>query len=469
MNKQGQKKSFWNWLKGGNAATKSMPIQTGEINPSTYSSGAMFHWLPDGTEVSFTYQDGLNAHKAYTECPPVAAIINRKAQAYINGKTWVMRKQGKGKDKEANSAEAIKIKNRLASPNPLQSWKQFEAQGYIYLQVYSYNVLLPVIPVGFEKKGAIEATALWNITPFCRIEEQKVNNVIGIKDAKDLIKSVHFVYNGQETALNVEDLIIQKDTSPSFCSLLLPQSRLLALQKPINNIIAAYESRNVLINKRGPMYVISSNKSDESGNIPMRPDEKDQIEKDFAKYGLRKNQVQGIITNANISLTTVGFATKDLMLFEEIEDDIMRICDSYGYPYELLSSAKGTTFANKSESKKLLYQDTIIPEAESIYEQWNSLFKASDYGLNIEKDYSHVPALQEDEKSKAEARKIRNEAMKIEWENNLITLDEWREANGDDALPDGKGKVYYREVQQEQMQAQQQNSTDNNNNNAGEI
>ncbi len=41
-----------------------------------------------------------------------------------------------------------------------------------------------------------------------------------------------------------------KDFTPSFCSLVIPESRIKALQLPINNIIGAYESRNVLINYR---------------------------------------------------------------------------------------------------------------------------------------------------------------------------------------------------------------------------
>jgi hypothetical protein len=137
----------------------------------------------------------------------------------------------------------------------------------------------------------------------------------------------------------------------------------------------------------------------------------------------------------------MGVATKDLMLFEEIEADTMAICDSYNYPYQLMSSAKGTTFSNLNEGKKLLYQDATLPEAESSYEQWNQLFNTKKYNLKIDKDYSHVAVLQEDKQQSAQARKTLNEALSIEFQNGLITLDDWLEKLGEDPLPDGLGQV----------------------------
>jgi hypothetical protein len=123
----------------------------------------------------------------------------------------------------------------------------------------------------------------------------------------------------------------------------------------------------------------------------------------------------------------MGYATKDLMLFEEIEDDVMRICDSFNYPYRLLSSNKSNSLAGSDISAymKLLYQDAIIPEAESDYEQWEQFFGTDKLGLKITKDYDHVQALQADKTNEATARKTLNDALKIEWEADIITLNQW--------------------------------------------
>jgi hypothetical protein len=173
----------------------------------------------------------------------------------------------------------------------------------------------------------------------------------------------------------------------------------------------------------------------------MTSEQKDQLQQDFRRYGLKNHQWQFIITSATLKWQQMGVATKDLMLFEEIEADTMAICDNYNYPYQLMSSAKGTTFSNLNEGKKLLYQDATLPEAESIYEQWNQLFNSKKYNLKIDKDYSHVAVLQEDKLQSAQARKELNEALQIEFQNGLITLDDWLEKLGEDPLPDGLGQV----------------------------
>jgi hypothetical protein len=132
------------------------------------------------------------------------------------------------------------------------------------------------------------------------------------------------------------------------------------------------------------------------------------------------------------------------MLFEEIEGSTMAICDGLGYPYRLMAAEKSASYNDVNQFKKMLYQDFIFPEAESICEQWNQMFDTAKYNLNIDKDYSHIPVLQEDQLQAAQARKARNDALLIEWQNDLITRNMWLEKNGEDPLPEG-GDLYYSE------------------------
>jgi hypothetical protein len=403
------------------------------------------NWLfeANGTAVfHFKYAGHNSSVRAYECCPPINAIINRKAQAYINGKTWVLNTQGKAKGKESTSAEAKKLQALFKKPNPLQSWKQFEAQGYIYQQLFGYNIVLPIKPLGF--KDNIDASMLWNIPP-SMVDIEETNKLFYQSDTSGIIKQIVLNYKGVRTPLKIEDIYIMKDFTPSFCSLVIPESRIKSLELPINNIIGAYESRNVLINYRGALGILSQDPGNgQYGVIPMSGDQKDQLQQDFRRYGLKNHQWQFIITSASLKWQQMGVATKDLMLFEEIEADTMAICDNYNYPYQLMSSAKGTTFSNLKEGKQLLYQDATIPEAESMYEQWNQLFNTERFNLVIDKDYSHIAVLQEDQLQAAQARKARNDALLIEWQNDLITRNRWLELNGEDPLTDG-GDLYYSE------------------------
>lgn len=121
---------------------------------------------------------------------------------------------------------------------------------------------------------------------------------------------------------------------------------------------------------------------------------------------------------------------KDLLLMEKHESAIRDICDVFNYPYELLSQAKGVTYANKNEAKKSLYQDAIIPESISLLEQLSNGLKLHEQGLQLKMDYSHIEALQETLKQTGEGRKAMNEALSIEYNVGLITLDDWREYTG---------------------------------------
>lgn len=391
-----------------------------------------------GSYFYFKYTGHNSSLKAYEQCPPVNAIINRKAQAYINGKTWVLNTKGK----ESMTEPASKLRKLMEKPNTLQGWEEFEAQGYIYQQLFGFNIILPIKPAGFTEN--IDATYLWNIPP-SMVDIEETNKLFYQSNLNGVIKEIALTYKGIRTILKVEDIFIMKDFTPRFDSLVIPQSRICALEMPINNIIGAYESRNVLINYRGALGILSQDPGNgQYGSVPMTESQKEQIQQDFRRYGLKNHQWQFIVTSASLRWQQMGVSTKDLMLFEEIEADTMAICDSYNYPYQLMSSAKGTTFSNLKEGKQLLYQDATIPESTSMYRQWNQLFETAKYNIRLDKDFSHIAALQEDQLQAAQARKERNAALLIEWQNDLITRNRWLELNGEDPLATD-GDLYYSE------------------------
>lgn len=402
----------------------------------------MFNQGVAGLDYKFTYSGHASSLKALKKCAPLSAIILKKAQAFANGKTWIINKKGKSKEKESTNELAKKIRALMAKPNPFQSQKEFEAQQYVYCQAFGYSILLPIKPVGFPNS---DADRLWNIPPSMVNMELTRKNWLLAQENKDIIKSIVIEFGEDRSYLPVADLWIIKDFMPSLESPIFPESRICALELQINNIMGAYESRNVLINYRGALGILSPETSS-MGMVAVNDEHKETLQNDFLRYGLKNNQWKFIISQAALKWQQMGVPTKDLMLFEEIEDDIMRICDSYGYQYELMSSVKGVTFANKMEAKKMLYQDTIIPEAENICEQWNNFFDLARYDMDMQKDFSHVPAMQDDEKKKAEARKVRNDARLIEFMNNVCTLNEWRIANGDDPLDGEFGTKYYYEL-----------------------
>jgi hypothetical protein len=401
-----------------------------DLDPAAYrgQEEIMFFFSADGIEYKFDYTDRNSAVRAYQKCPPIAAIINRKAQAYINGKTWVLNSKGK----EAQGPEAVKLRRLLTTPNPMQSWRQFDAQTYIYQQLFGFAIWLPIIPTGFRKLGPIEAEHLWNIPPFMvEIEESKE---LYYRAGGKLIKRIVLKYGNQRTEIDPETVIILKDFSPSFNSVVIPDSRLQTLRMNINNIIGALESENVIIDRRGPDYMISSDAKDGSGYIPLRPDEKTEIENKFQKqYGLRKSQSRVIVTSAAAKISTLSFNMRELMLHESVKENTKTICDVLNYPPHLLGLID-PTYNNQNAAEKGLYNNAIIPEANSNTEQLNQIFKTEERNLFISKDYSHIPVLQEDRRAENMARKTLDEALAIEYSKGLITLNDWLVELGKDPI-----------------------------------
>jgi len=412
-----------------------------EINPAEYRGlNDMMFFGPNGREFVFQYRNEMSAVRAYEYCPPVSAIINRKAQAFINGKTWFLNTRGK----EVTTGPLVsKLKELFNKPNPLQSWKQFEAQQYIYMQIFGFCPVLKINPVGFNKPEDIKA--LWNIPP-SMIDIEETKKLFYQTDLSGILKKITINYKGVKQELPIEDLWIFRDFTPSFNSMVIPESRLKSLELPINNILGAYESRNVLINYRGALGILSQDPgTGQYASLPMTETDKEELQNQFRKYGTLGQQWQFIITSASLKWQSMGSSIRELMLFEEVEADTMAISDSYNYPYRLLSNLKSNSLAGADlkEFKKLLYQDAIIPEGESIYEQWNNFFGLKEYNIRIEKDYSHIAVLQEDKLQEAQARQTMGGEVIAEWKEGFITMNRALELLGEDPRPGGD--LYYNE------------------------
>lgn len=411
------------------------------ISPSTYR-GEGFYFFGSGgeMEVKFTYNNKDGAIIAYQKCPQVAAIINRKSQAYVNGKTFILNSSGKAKDKESTSEPANKIRALLKKPNKIQSGKQFEAQAYAMQQLHGYAIVLMMKPFGY---GNIDATSMW-IIPNWLCEVYESNDLFYEKDSK-VLAAIYFTYGGQRIPLALDSIVILKDLTPPLCSVLLPESRIKPLQQPISNIIGAYESRGVLIDRRGPLGFLTQ-ENNPLGNIPMTKPEEDKLQSDFSRYGLKRKQMQVILGGASsLKYVNMGYNVAELQLHEEVQESGIDVCNGLSYPPFLLGLSD-TTYSNQAEASRGLYMETIIPESESIVEQWNEIFDTATYGIYIVKDYSHVSALQEDKRNAATARKTADDAYEKEFKNNLLTLNRWLVLIDEDPRSDEFGNMYYNDL-----------------------
>lgn len=405
------------------------------VAPSVYRGGVSngyFFFGGNGTDYRFAHNNQDSSMIAYKMCAPLAAVVNKKASAYISGTTKIINTQNK---EVKTGSDYNKIKKLMTRPNPLQTWRQFEAQQYIYLQLFGWCICLPIKPAGFEKFGNIDATSLWNIPPYM-VEVKETQKLFYQTDITGIIESVKLNYKGNVTPLPLDQIFIFRDFTPSAESMVIPSSRIKALELPIRNIISSYMTRGELINYAGAQGIISPEK-DPMGVVPIQEPEKAALQEQFkAQYGIQRGQYRYIISATALKWTEMGKPTKDLLLFEEVAEDSKAICDNLGYPPHLMGLLD-PTFNNQDKAEKGLFQNTIIPESESIYEQWQLFFGLDNLNLQIVKDYKKLPVMQEDQVSMWQARLFRDKALMIEFVNDLITQNEWRAENEQDAMKDG--------------------------------
>ncbi|MPL90920.1 hypothetical protein SDC9_36978 [bioreactor metagenome] len=360
----------------------------------------------------------LGQSAAYNICPPVNGIINRKARAFTNGKWWILDKE----NNEATGANVTGLQKLLKKPNPLQSWNQLLSQAKVYEQVFGEVFFFAIIPAGFTDKSKIKA--LW-VVPNWIINVRLTGKHYFQTELADIIEGYDISLNGSSTPLPDGSVIHIRDINQNSTDVTRGQSRLASLQDPISNIVAAYEARNVLITRKGALGILSNQTRDAAGAVPLQGEEKKEVQDEFAKYGLGKDQYQVIITNANLRWQPMTFPTKDLMLFEEIQDDVRQIADNFDYPMYLLGFKEGSTYSNVGEAKKSLYQDTIIPEADGWAETFTNFFELDKQGLRLSVFYDHLDVFQQSEKEKADALLSKVNANLPLLEKNIITLNEF--------------------------------------------
>jgi hypothetical protein len=163
----------------------------------------------------------------------------------------------------------------------------------------------------------------------------------------------------------------------------------------------------VLLENIGAIGILSAENSDMAGTIPMTPEEKTQIQRDW--YKRQKDEL--IITEAKVNWTPMSYPTKDLMLFEELSADKLALFDAYGLNSNIFSSVQGTTFSNVRDSIRMIYTDTIIPETQSLYDSMMKQWGLHQQGYYLKADFHHLPIMQDDEVQMANTMKIKAETL----------------------------------------------------------
>ena len=350
--------------------------------------------------------------KLFIEIPELRAVIDKRASMMSSNKPLLV-------DKDGKEVTNHWFNDLLNKPNGTQSWSDFVYSISVQDAIYSNTFV-------YAPKRSFKIVNLMIPLPSNKIQINLSGRTLKQMDSEGLIDKFVFRYDNKSTEdIAIEDMIYLMTNDGM--NIVKPVSRLESLKFVLSNLKAQYKKRNVLLENIGAIGILTAQNNDIGGAIPMTPEDKKQIQKDW----FRRSKDELIITESNVKWQPMSYPTKDLMLFEELNADKIALIDAFGLSMNLFSSEKGTTFTNVRDSIRMCYQDTIIPETQQMYDSMMNQLGLDKEGLRLIALFDHLPVLAEDEFALSRSMKARAEALeKIVAMGVTLTDEEIRSISG---------------------------------------
>jgi phage portal protein BeeE len=333
----------------------------------------------------------------YNEIPQLKTVVDKKAKLFSNMELILVNKETK------EPVEDFDLQKLLAKPNVLQSFNNFLEEYKIQEQVYGNQFMYKNQPSSLQKYPV----ALWNISPryLAPYFSGKVFNQVDLKEIFP-----YYVYNQNGNTAKYESEYVMYSKINDLDNPVIGCSPIVSLQMPLSNIKGSYSYRNVILTEKGAIGILSNKSKDGMGVVPLSPKEKEELERQYTnEYGAGAGQRRVHVTNSSLEWSPMTYPTKDLMLFEEVDADMLTIIDLYGLNVNIFSN-KNSTYENVKNGIKLAYQDTIQPEADK-FAQALTIFLNIDKKNELIASYQHITILQEDRLSKTQTLESKIRAL----------------------------------------------------------
>lgn len=327
----------------------------------------------------------------------------------------------------------------LTRPNCLMSWKELIYQHFVYKLCTGssfFRAAMTSISTSIPKHKMCDN--YWVIpSDYVVVEPQRQQiPLFGIASVDEIVRCYRFGFGGVDNMeIPVSQIWHDRDGAISYHSgsgFLKAQSRLFPLVKPISNLIAVYEARNIIYVKRGGLGFLVSQKKDDAGTSALTKEEKKELLDDhYERYGLEKNKLPYGLSEVPLTFVRTNLSIAELQPFEETLADAIQIAGSYGIPSVLVPRKDQSTFNNQSSAEKSVYSSVIIPMASNFCADLTSFLGLEQSGYYLDCDFSHVDCLQEGLKEKEDVRTSVNDRCEKQFRCGLITINDWRAQIGE--------------------------------------
>ena len=333
----------------------------------------------------------------------------------------------------------------LKQPNPIMTWREIVYQHFVY-KLCTGNAFFRAAMPDTITADAIKfqwCSNYWSLPAhLVQVKPMEYSYgvpMFGIANIDELIKG-YTLDLGEYSGLTIPYYQIwhDRDGVPELIKgvgYLKADSRLLSVKKPIANLLAVYEARNVIFLKRGALGFIVAQKSDETGTVALEPNEKDDLRAEVeSKYGVGEGKSPYAITDIPINFVRTNLSISELQPFDETLEDAIKIASVFGIPSVLVPRKDQSTFSNQDSAEKSVYTSVIIPSAKRFCEAITTFLGLDQKGLYLDCDFSDVACLQVGLKENEEVKKMVNERCLSQFNNGLISINDWRSQIHEDAL-----------------------------------
>ena len=185
-------------------------------------------------------------------------------------------------------------------------------------------------------------------------------------------------------------------------------SPLLATERNVNNILAVYQARYNVYAKNGNGGILSKAPSSANSSIQeaIDPVSRDQILQDLqSRNGLTGNKNFIGISSIPLQFVKTLGTIAELQPFEETEENAIKIAGIYGVDPEIIPRRGSSTFTNKKDAEKALWQNVVKSICEDMANDLDKIFYLPEE-IEFYPDFSNIEALQEDKKIGLESDSI---------------------------------------------------------------
>jgi hypothetical protein len=340
------------------------------------------------------YSDDEYIDNPISEVPELAGILNYIGRAYVSGKFGVKR------DEDIIENRYSKL---FKKPNAVATHRVFRMNLSEYLAAYGYCFVYAYSPSIVNQTKTL--TLLDPNKCTIKTKVKKYSGSVELTELSDLIERVEYDNDsGKKTIYeDIDSLILfTNDTNYSIDNYTLTfQSPLDSLRNALEVTPALYEIMTALANEGGVQGFISNRQTDDVGTVPLTPEERALLEKEFESYGLKKGQRRLRISPANVDYVEVSAKVKDLAL--DVQKRIIKetIADVLGFDAILLNSTEGKKYDNYKLARQSFFTELIMPLASVIDETLTNYFFARYYpSERFYTDYSHLDIFSKTESEK---------------------------------------------------------------------